>query len=105
METGMFKITLADGTILDSLRLNGNNYISPTKLTEDVFTDNLKHVTIEGPDGIQEFDDLELVQIKKYGNEYWFVLRQLSDQELRDLKMQANIEYIAMLTDIDLEEV
>lgn len=46
-----------------------------------------------------------LVQCKKYGKEYWFVLRELSDEELMAAKTQANIEYIAMMADIDLEEV
>lgn len=48
---------------------------------------------------------MELVQITRSGKEYWFVLRDLSAQELKDLKTQANIEYIAMMTDVDLEEV
>lgn len=106
MEKGTFKITLADGTVIDDLGLNGNNYISPKKLTEDDFDGNLDHITIEDPDGnVEELENMELVQVKKYGKEYWFVLRQLSEQELKDLKTQANIEYIAMMADIDLEEV
>lgn len=106
MENGTLKITLADGTVLDGLGLNGNNYISSKKLTEADFADNLDHVTIEDADGnVEELENLELVQVKKYGKEYWFVLRQLSEQELKDLKTQANIEYIAMMADIDLEEV
>ena len=32
-----FKITLADGTQLKNLKLNGNNYISKTEITEDYF--------------------------------------------------------------------
>ena len=32
-----FKITLADGTQLKNLKLNGNNYISKTEITEDDF--------------------------------------------------------------------
>lgn len=46
-----------------------------------------------------------LVQCKKYGKEYWFVLRELSAEELMAAKTQANIEYISMMADIDLEEV
>lgn len=49
MEKRTFKITLADGTALEGLTLNGNNYISDKKVTEDVFRDNLSKVTIEGP--------------------------------------------------------
>lgn len=106
MEERTFKITLADGTVLEDLGLNGNNYVSKNKLTEDVFADNLSSITIEGSDGsIEELENLELVQIHRYGKEYWFVLRQLSQQELDALKTQADIEYIAMMADIDLEEV
>ena len=106
MEERTFKITLADGTAFEGLGLNGNNFISKTKLTEEDFADKLSTVVIEGSDGsVEELENLELVQIQRYGKEYWFILRQLSAQELRDLKTQADIEYIAMMADIDLEEV
>lgn len=75
-------------------------------MTEEDFADNLDHITIEDADGnVEELENMELVQVTKYGKEYWFVLRQLSDQEFKDLKTQANIEYVAMMADIDLEEV
>ncbi|MBQ0057318.1 MAG: hypothetical protein KBT20_06640 [Bacteroidales bacterium] len=96
---------LADGTSLEGLGLNGNNFISSKKLTEDTFEGNLSHVVIEDSEGnTEEHDNMALVQIAKYGKEYWFVLRELSAQEIRDAKIQANIEYIAMMSDIDLDE-
>ncbi|MDD5853262.1 MAG: hypothetical protein PUD03_04070 [Lachnospiraceae bacterium] len=105
MEEKTFKIVLADGTPLEGLGLNGNNFISSKKLTEDTFEGNLSHVVIEDSEGnTEEHDNMALVQIAKYGKEYWFVLRELSAQEIRDAKTQANIEYIAMMTDIDLDE-
>lgn len=106
MEEKTFKIMLADGSSLEGLGLNGNNFISSKKLTEDTFEGNLSHVVIEDSEGnTEEHDNMALVQIAKYGKEYWFVLRELSAQEIRDTKTQANIEYIAMMADIDLEEV
>lgn len=48
---------------------------------------------------------MALVQVKQVGSEYWFILRDLTDREILDLKTRANIEYIAMMADIDLEEV
>ena len=107
MEEKTFKITLADGTELEGLTLNGNNYISSKRVTEeDLNADNLASITIEDSDGnVQELTDMALVQIEKRGTSYWFVLRQLSEQEIRDFKLQANIEYIVMMADIDLEEV
>lgn len=62
-------------------------------------------MTISDGETTEEHDNMELVQITRSGKEYWFVLRDLSAQELKGLKTQANIEYIAMMTDVDLEEV
>ena len=31
MDDKIYKITLADGTVIDNLKLNGNNFISPCK--------------------------------------------------------------------------
>ena len=39
-------IELADGTTLEGLTLNGNNYVSKAKLTADDFDGNLSHVKI-----------------------------------------------------------
>lgn len=104
----VWKITLSDGTQIKNLRLNGNNYVSETKLTEDDFKGKLSKVTIEGSeDGQeikQEYEHMELVQIVHYEDGYYFVLRELSEAELKERKMQGDIEYLAMMTDIDLEE-
>lgn len=103
-----WKITLADGTRLENLRLNGNNFISDTKITADIFNGNLSKVVIEGiEDGketVQEYEHMELVQIVHYEDGYYFVLRELSQDELDKIKTQADIEYLAMMSDIDLEE-
>lgn len=42
----MYKITLADGTVLKNLELNGNNYIAEGVIDDAVFKDNLATVTI-----------------------------------------------------------
>lgn len=97
-----YTITLADGTAIEDLSLNGNNFISNKKLTESSFTD-LSRVTITDEDGkSEERDNMELVQIVKSGKEYWFVLRELSPQEIRDAKIQADIEYLAMMADVEI---
>lgn len=104
----LWKITLSDGTQIKNLRLNGNNYISEAKLTEDDFKGKLSKVTIEGAeDGQevkQEYEHMELVQIVHYEDGYYFVLRELSESELKERKIQGDIEYLAMMTDVDLEE-
>lgn len=103
-----WKITLSDGTTIENLGLNGNNFVSETEITADMFTDKLSKVTIEGKengqDVKQEYEHMELVQIVKYDDGYYFVLRELSQDELSKIKIQADIEYIAMMADIDMEE-
>lgn len=104
-----WKITLSDGTQLENLRLNGNNFISEEKIVEDDFKGKLSKVIIEGiTDGQefkQEYQHMELVQIVHNKDGYYFVLRELSEEELYKIKTQADIEYLAMMADIDLEEV
>ena len=97
-----WKITLSDGTQLKDLKLSGNNYISKTKITEDDFKGKLSKITIENE---TDKTSVELVQIVHYEDGYYFVLRQLSADEIDKIKTKADIEYLAMMTDVDLEEV
>ena len=95
-------MTLSDGTKLKNLTLNGTNYVSSTKLTEDDFTGKLKKVTISDGENVEILEHCELVQITQVGKEYWFVIRELSDQEVAFNQMQADLEYVAAMTDVDL---
>ena len=102
-----WKITLSDGTQLKDLKLSGNNYISKTKITEDDFKGKMSKFIIENEtDKISvELEHVELVQIVHYEDGYYFVLRQLSQDEIDKQKMQGDIEYLAMMTNTDMEEV
>ena len=104
-----WKITLSDGTTIENLRLNGNNFVSETEIKKEMFDGKLLKVTIEGiEDGkkvVNEYKNMELVQIVHYEDGYYFVLRELSEQELKDIKIQGNLDYLAMMVDVDLEEV
>ena len=100
-----WKITLSDGTQLKDLKQNGNNFVSETEITADIFNGNLSKVVIEDQNGnVQECEHMELVQIAHYKDGYYFVLRELTQDELKEIKTQADIEYLAMMSDIDLEE-
>ena len=77
----MHTIELADGTKLENLQLNGNNFISQTLVSDAVFDGNLSRVTITGPDGTAEYEDMKLIQNKQYGDEWWFVLAEKTNAE------------------------
>ena len=47
-------------------------------------------------------DNMKLVQITQADGEYWFVLLDIPETELRRLKMQSDLEYLAMMTGVEL---
>lgn len=103
MEEKIYKITLGDGSEISNLKLNGNNFISTEKIEESVFADNCFPVTIS--DGTTEtvHPNMELVQIvEQIPGEYWFVLRDISEEEFARTKMQSDITYIAMMSNVEL---
>ena len=102
MDEKIYKITLADGTVIDNLILNGNNYISDKELTADVFLGKLDKVIINDGEKDTVYENMTLVQIVKYDEEYWFILRTMTKRELQDLKNRADIDYIAMMTDVEI---
>lgn len=102
MDEKIYKVTLADGTVIDNLRLNGNNYISEKKLSADMFLGNLGTVTINDGDKDVMYENMTLVQLAKYDDEYWFILRTMTKKELQEIKNRSDIDYIAMMTDVEL---
>lgn len=102
MDEKIYKVTLADGTVIDNLRLNGNNYISEKELSADMFLGNLGTVTINDGDKDVMYENMTLVQLAKYDDEYWFILRTMTKKELQEIKNRSDIDYIAMMTDVEL---
>lgn len=79
----MYKITLADGTALENLVLNGNNFIAQTAVDDAVFKDNMATVTITNlEDGTAEQieDGVLLSNIVRDGCS-WIVLGQKSAEQ------------------------
>ena len=87
----MYEIELADGTKLEGLRLNGNNFVSEVPVDGGVFEDNLDRVIITGPDGTEEYEDMKLIQNKRYGDEWWFVLAEKTKDEIEKEKLDREL--------------
>jgi len=82
-EPTLYVITLADGTIIENLTLNGNNYISSEPIEADIFAGNCAPMTISDGENEEIHENAELVQCVQYGNEWWIVFRDISDEEQR----------------------
>ena len=101
METATYTIKLADGTEFIGLGLNGNNFVSPTEITEDVFEGKLSRVEITGGGATTVLLDAELVQIARYGDEWHFILRETPEDVKRErLLAEALDDIYAALTEL-----
>ena len=98
-----YTITLADGTVLDNLKLNGDNFISNTAINADIFNGNCSPVIISDGVNSETHNNMKFVQVtEQEPGKYWFVLREISDSELALIKIQSDIEYVAMMAEIEL---
>lgn len=102
MDEKIYTVTLADGTELSGLRLNGNNFISESEISANVFTGNCSPVVISNGETEETHENMALIHVTKMGDDHWFALRDLSDAELAQMKMQADIEYVAMMAGVEL---
>lgn len=90
----MYSVKLNDGTILDNLELNGNNFI-PEALDKTIFENNLEKVIITDDNGNIEERFNQKVQFAKIGDAETFIL-------LCKTKEEELLELLADLTEVVL---
>ena len=105
MEEKTFKIVLADGTEIKDLIQNGSNYVSKKKIDETVFEENCAPMSFVDSEGNETvFEHGEFIQQATYkGVEgYYLAFREKSEDELKAEMIQSQIDYLAMMTDVEL---
>lgn len=91
-------VRLQDGTALDC-KLNGTEYESEKAIDESIFTsDNLSSVVI---DGVAQ-GSMKLVHSYPFNGGTRFALREYTEEEKILAKIQSNLEYLAMMSDVEL---
>lgn len=91
------KITFADGSVIEADK-NGDCYI----VDKEFSVDDLSKVTIEN-DGIsQELKNVKIVAAASIDGRFWFSFHKTATDPIA--KLQSNVEYIAMMSNISLEE-
>lgn len=100
----MYKITLADGTVLKNLELNGNNYIAEGVIDDAVFKDNLATVTITDGKTTETYEDMVLLSHRVDGGRSWIVLGEKSAQEKAMERINAMLSSAAAdsITDVQI---
>lgn len=103
MDAKTYSIILTDGTILDGLRMNGNTFVSEEPIDPAVFDGNCSGVIISDGATEETHDFMEYVATAQpVADEFWFSLRDVSEQELAMMRMEATIEYIGMMAGVEL---
>lgn len=97
----MYRIVFSNEIIIDNLKRNGNNYISEEVVNiPDVILDATVYDLENG--GIEIFKSIKVQPVASDPGEYNFVLVDISKTEIQYAKNRADIEYLAMMMDLEL---
>lgn len=90
--------------------MNGNNFVSKTEVTPQIFAGKLGKVTITGDAEadeaglIGEHRNMELIQIAHYTQKvhgcadgWYFALREIPAAEMEKLQLRADVDFALML--------
>lgn len=80
----MYTITLNDGTKLENLELNGNNYIAEGAIEDSVFEGNLDTVVISDGEVTETYTDMMLMSNIVREGKSWIVLGEKTQQQKKD---------------------
>ena len=116
MQNPKFKITFGDGSALENLALNGNNFVTAQEINANFFAESRKLINVKIEAQNENFDPesapmadlsllgehafMKLIQITMpvYDKgKTWFILADISEQELKELAFDARISYLEMM--------
>ena len=99
-------IKFKNGTEIEA-ELNGNNLILDQKQN---FPSDLSEVTVTSDEGEWVFRNAHIQETAHLDERYWFIFVEETEQERMereftesDTSLQSQIDYIAMMTDVDME--
>ena len=96
----MDTVTIRYGNDLSIIaEVNGSSFITDN---DPDMPDFFPEVEIEYADYTVTLHNAQLVECAAIDNRYWFALVEMPQQELLISRLQATVDYIAMMTDIEL---
>ena len=90
----MYTVTINATTSFRNLRLNGDNFISNAEIKDSDFPESPFTVVISDGERKTTIENTELVQVKQYGAEWWFVVREIPSSEMERRNMLSQIEML-----------
>jgi hypothetical protein len=94
----MYKITLSDGSQIENLELNGNNFIAKKELSNAVFEGKLSTVRILDLETQTEevHEDMVLISNRVNDGKSWFILGEKSEREKKEEAISSTFTDIEM---------
>ena len=99
METAV--ILFNDGTSIEA-EVNGSCYITDSK---PEFPGDLTGIVISAESGVRHIDNGQIIEAASVDGRYWFAVEEIPAEVIKEAELQAKLDYLAMMTDVDLEEV
>ena len=90
----MYTITINGTTSFTNLRLNGNNFISDAEIKNSDFPESPFAAAISDEESETMIENAEVVQVKKYGAEWWFIIREIPPSKMERLNMLSQINIL-----------
>lgn len=106
-----YTVIFSNGKAFSGLEAAGDYFKSKSPVSSEDITAGLSRVVISASGGSEEFGaptlpgtytDLELFNMFEANGEWYFCLRQKDNTEAEALKDRADIDYIAMMTGVEL---
>ena len=108
----MYTLTLSNGKVFTGLEVNGSCFVSKVEVKASDFDGGMKKVTLSGTPASEEdygapFPNGDIPRAKLGGvfpadGLWYFWLEQMSDEEFARAKDRADIDYIALMTGVEL---
>ena len=97
----------ADGVkFAEGLTLNGTNYVSETEVDVSNLPAVFKFMVKDREGNVtEEYEHAKLLQQEQYAwdnNNFYLAFAPVSEQEIKNDEFQSNLQYIAMMADIEL---
>ena len=92
---------------VENLTMNGSNYVSEAKVDTTAWPPTFELTARDEKDTVTEaIDHAKLIQQEQYawdGGKWYLAFAPVSPEELARAEQQSEIEYLAMMMDIDLD--
>ena len=93
---------------VNNLTMNGTNYVSETKVDTENWPEIFKLTAKDNEGNItEEHAHAKLLQQEQYdwdGGKFYLAFAPVSEQEIKNAEFQAQLEYMAMMTDVDIDK-